>query len=60
MHLLLKEILEDLFPKDKKIFLMCGGGGYAGMMKNLLISLGWNQDNIYNVGGYWYIHLILR
>ena len=42
-----KEILEDLFPKDKKIFLMCGGGGYAGMMKNLLISLGWNQDNIY-------------
>ena len=49
-----KEILEDLFPKDKKIFLMCGGGGYAGMMKNLLISLGWNQDNIYNVGGYWY------
>jgi len=49
-----KEILEDLFPKDKKIFLMCGGGGYAGMMKNLLISLGWNKDNIYNVGGYWY------
>lgn len=47
-------ILEDLFPKDKKIFLMCGGGGYAGMMKNMLISLGWNKDNIYNVGGYWY------
>ena len=22
-------IIEDLFPKDKKIFLMCGGGGYA-------------------------------
>ena len=35
-------ILEYLFPKDKVIFLMCGGGGYAGMTKNLLVSLGWN------------------
>ena len=33
---------------------MCGGGGYANMTKNLLISLGWNKDNIYNIGGYWY------
>jgi len=47
------QILEDLFPKDKCIFLMCGGGGYAGAMKNLLISLGWDADKIYNVGGYW-------
>lgn len=46
-------ILEDLFPKDKNIFLMCGGGGYAGMMKNLLISLGWDANKIYNVGAYW-------
>lgn len=48
------EILESLFPKDKNIFLMCGGGGYAGMMKNMLISLGWDKDSIYNVGGYWF------
>ena len=48
------EFLEYYFPKDKYIFLMCGGGGYAGMMKNLLVSLGWNKDKIYNVGGYWY------
>ena len=48
------EILEYLFPKDKNIFLMCGGGGYAGMTKNLLISLGWDKDKIYNVGGFWY------
>ena len=46
-------ILEELFPKDLNIFLMCGGGGYASMTKNLLISLGWNKDNIYNIGGYW-------
>ena len=46
-------ILEYLFPKDKNIFLMCGGGGYAGMTKNLLVALGWNKDRIYNVGGYW-------
>ena len=48
------EILEYLFPKDKTIFLMCGGGGYAGMTKNLLVSLGWNEDKIYDVGGFWF------
>lgn len=46
-------VLEDLFPKDKVIFLMCGGGGYAGMMKKLLVSFGWDTDKIYDVGGYW-------
>lgn len=48
------DILEYYFPKDKNIFLMCGGGGYAGMMKNILVSLGWNENKIYNTGGYWY------
>ena len=47
-------ILEYLFPKDKYIFLMCGGGGYAGMTKNLLVNLGWDANKIYDVGGYWY------
>lgn len=47
-------ILEYYFPKDKTIFLMCGGGGYAGMTKNMLIALGWDKDKIYNVGGFWY------
>ena len=47
-------ILEDLFPKDLNIFLMCGGGGYASMTKNMLVSLGWNENKIYNIGGYWY------
>lgn len=46
--------LEYYFPKDKNIFLMCGGGGYAGMTKKLLVSLGWDENKIYNVGGYWY------
>lgn len=48
------QVLEDVFPKDKVIFLMCGGGGYAGMTKNLLVSLGWDENKIYDVGGYWY------
>ena len=48
------QVLEALFPKDKTIFLMCGGGGYAGMMKNLLVALGWDGSKIYDVGGYWY------
>lgn len=47
-------ILEYFFPKDKYIFLMCGGGGYANMTKKLLVYFGWNEDKIYNVGGYWY------
>ena len=48
------QYLEYYFPKDKNIFLMCGGGGYAGMTKNLLVSLGWDENKIYNVGGYWF------
>lgn len=48
-----KEILEYLFPKNKNIFLMCGGGGYAGMTKNMLITLGWDKNKIYNVGAFW-------
>lgn len=47
-------ILEALFPKDKVIFLMCGGGGYSGMMKKMLVSLGWDETKIYDVGGYWF------
>ena len=48
------DILEYYFPKNKNIFLICGGGGYAGMTKKLLVSLGWNENKIYNIGGYWY------
>ena len=47
------DILEYLFPKDKAIFLMCGGGGYAGATRAMLISLGWDSNKLYNVGGYW-------
>lgn len=46
-------VLEDLFPKDKPIFLMCGGGGYAGMTKALLVFLGWDERRLYNIGGNW-------
>ncbi|MDO5452112.1 MAG: hypothetical protein Q4F56_03425 [Candidatus Saccharibacteria bacterium] len=48
------EVLTALFPKDKVIFLMCGGGGYSGMMKNMLVALGWDTNKIYDVGGYWF------
>ena len=48
------DIIERIFPKDKVIFLMCGGGGYSGMAKNFLVSLGWDETKIYNTGGYWY------
>lgn len=48
------DIIKKIFPKDKVIFLMCGGGGYSGMTKNFLVSLGWDENKIYNTGGYWY------
>ena len=47
------DVLEYLFPKNKNIFIMCGAGGYANFTKQMLISLGWDKDKIYNVGGYW-------
>ena len=47
-------ILEYLFPKDKNIFLMCGAGGYAGSTKEMLVALGWDENKIFNIGGYWY------
>ena len=31
---------------------MCGGG-YSGMMKDMLIKLGWDQNKIYNAGAHW-------
>ncbi len=46
-------IMEELFPKDKAVFLMCGGGGYAGMTKQLLIYLGWDETKLYNTGANW-------
>lgn len=46
-------IIEELFPKDKAIFLMCGGGGYANMMKQLLLYLGWDENLLYNIGANW-------
>lgn len=47
-------ILENIFPKDKNIFIMCGAGGYAGQIKNMLIKLGWDSNKLYDIGGYWY------
>lgn len=47
------QIVEDLFPQDKANFIMCGGAGYAHMMRELLIFLGWDPDRVYNIGGGW-------
>lgn len=48
------EILETIFPKDKNIFIICGAGGYAGQVKDTLVSLGWDETKIRNIGGYWF------
>ena len=46
-------VLRDLFPKDRPIVLVCGGGGYAGFTKKLLTYLGWDPELLYNAGGMW-------
>ncbi|MCL2166596.1 MAG: hypothetical protein FWH49_04825 [Clostridiales bacterium] len=46
-------ILEELFPVDKPIFLMCGGAGYSSEMRAMLRFLGWNQNLLYVVGPNW-------
>jgi len=48
-----ENIINDLFPKDKAIFLMCGGGGYGSFTRNLLIALGYDPSMLYNIGGFW-------
>ena len=48
------DILESIFPKDKNIFIMCGAGGYAGQVKRMLVKLGWDEDKVRDVGGFWY------
>ena len=47
------QILLDLFPTDRPVFLMCGGGGYAAMTRDLLLYLGWDENLIYNLGAFW-------
>jgi len=46
-------VIDDLFPKDKAIFLVCRLGDHSDLMRKLLIHLGWQEDLIYNVGGMW-------
>ena len=47
------QIVEELFPRDAAIVTMCGGGGYSGFMRWLLIHLGWDPENLYNAGAGW-------
>jgi rhodanese-related sulfurtransferase len=44
------EILEELFPKDKAIFLMCDSGNKARSVMKLLAQYGWDMSKVYNVG----------
>lgn len=48
------QMLNDLFPRDKAIFLVCGGAGYASFTRQLLLYLGWDPQKVYTVGGMWY------
>jgi len=58
------QIVEELFPRDEPIVMVCGGGGYSGMMRWLLGYLGWDLSQVYNIGAGWHykgdhkLHLI--
>jgi len=45
------DILKDLFPQDKTLFIMCQSGTRVGYMMTLLNQYGWDMSKIYNVGG---------
>lgn len=45
------ELLHELFPQDKTIFLMCQSGGRVVHMMNILAAKGYDMSKIYNVGG---------
>ena len=45
------DIIHEMFPQDKTIFLMCQSGGRVSQCMTLLASLGYDMSKIYNVGG---------
>ena len=47
-------IFEQIFPKDRTIFLMCGGAGYTSLMRALLFHFGYDENKIYHTGGNWH------
>lgn len=45
------QLIEELFPRDKNIFLVCQSGGRVGMMMDILKALGYDMSRVYNIGG---------
>ncbi len=45
------DILHDLIPQDKVVFLMCQSGGRIKAFMQLLDACGYDMSKIYNVGG---------
>lgn len=46
------KILEELFPKDKNLFLMCAAGSRVVTMMQILDQYGWDMSRVYNIGGF--------
>ena len=44
-------ILNQFFPKDKTLFIMCQSGGRVAQLMKLLEAKGYDMSKIYNVGG---------
>ena len=45
-------ILNNIFPKTAKLFVMCQVGGRVQPFLTLLKQYGYNMDNVYNIGGW--------
>lgn len=46
------EIIQAMFPSDEKILVMSTAGVESTYLCNLLVQLGYEYGNLYNVGGY--------
>lgn len=45
------EVLEQLFPKDKNLFIICRSGNRSASMIHLLVERGWDKAKLYDLGG---------
>ena len=45
------ELLNELFPKDETLFIVCQSGGRVAMLMDILNANGYDMSKVYNIGG---------
>lgn len=44
-------LLNQFFPKDKTLFIICAAGGRVNQLMNILKAYGYDMSRVYNIGG---------